>query len=119
MNRGGRYGVTALVLLAVAAPIVAGVMVHRDVPEAHATGTPWLALSVDSSHADSAAFASLPSGLMALLDVRDEIGAGARSPLPLSECIQMNGRQTGQVRRQIQQSHKIARRISRQHHIQK
>lgn len=102
MNRGGRYGVTALVLLAVAAPIVAGVMVHRDVPEAHATGTPWLALSVDSSHADSAAFASLPSGLMALLDVRDEIGAGARSPLPLSECIQMNGRQTGQVRRRLQ-----------------
>ncbi len=102
MNRSGRFGVTALVLLAVAAPIVAARLVHRDLPEAQAAAAPWIALALDSSRADSAAFASLPSGLMGLLDVRDEISAGVPSPLPFYECIQMNDRETEQLRRRLQ-----------------
>lgn len=102
MSRHGRLGFGALVFFTVAAPIVAGVMVHRAVPEAHAAGRPWIALAVDSAHADSAAFASLPPGLKALLDVRDAIGTGLSSSLPLYECIHMEGNERGQIRRRLQ-----------------
>lgn len=101
MKRRERLGLAALLSFVVAAPFVAGVAVYRAVPEAHAAGTPWLSLAADSSHGDSAAFASLPAGLMALLDVRDAI-AGGRGTLPLYECIQMDGEESHDLRRRLQ-----------------
>ena len=73
MNRRERFGLITLVMLTIAAPVVAGLVVHRSVPEAHAAGAPWLSLASDSSSADSAAIATLPAGLAHLLDVRDAI----------------------------------------------
>lgn len=96
-----RFGLGVLLSLIVVAPIVAGIAVHRAVPEAHAAGTPWLSLAADSSHGDSAAFASLPAGLMVLLDVRAAIANG-RGTLPLYECIQMDGEESHDLRRRLQ-----------------
>lgn len=101
MTRRERFGLGALLAFIVAAPIVAAIAVHRAVPEAHAAGTPWLSLAADSSHGDSAAFASLPAGLMALLDVRDAIAEG-HTTLPLYECIQMDGEASRDLRRRLQ-----------------
>lgn len=101
MKRRERFGLATIVLLIVAAPIVAGIAVYRAVPEAHAAGTQWLALAADSSHGDSAAFASLPAGLRALLDVRDAISGGLTT-LPLYECIQMDGDDVRDLRRRLQ-----------------
>ncbi|MCE9602211.1 MAG: hypothetical protein K8S21_08375 [Gemmatimonadetes bacterium] len=101
MKHRERLGLGALLAFVVAAPIVAGVAVYRAVPEAHAAGTPWYSLAADSSHGDSAAFASLPAGLMALLDVRDAIADG-RGTLSLYECIQMDGEESHDLRRRLQ-----------------
>ena len=101
MMRRERLALAALVSFIIAAPVVAGIAVYRAVPEAEAAGLPWLALAADSSHGDSAAFASLPDGLRALLDVRDAIRGGLDS-LPLYECIQMNGDDVRDVRRRLQ-----------------
>lgn len=102
MSRRENLGLVSLVLLTVAAPIAAGVAVHRATPPAHAAATPFLTLSADSLHADSAAFATLPAGLAALLDVRSSIGAVTPETLPLRECIQMAGAETDQLRRRLQ-----------------
>lgn len=101
MMRRERLLLTTLVSCIIAAPVVAGIAVYRAVPEAEAAGVPWLALAADSSHGDSTAFASLPSGLRALLDVRDAIRGGLES-LPLYECIQMNGDDARALRRRLQ-----------------
>lgn len=105
MMRRERLVLATLVACIIAAPVVAGIAVYRAVyravPEAEAAGVPWLALAADSSHGDSAAFASLPAGLRALLDVRDAISGGLDS-LPLYECIQMNGDDVRALRRRLQ-----------------
>lgn len=102
MMRRERWGLAALVLLTAASPIIAGVAVHRAVPEAHAAGNPYASLAADSSHADSAAFAALPSGLIALLDVRDAIVADSSAEVTLHECIQGDGRDVAELRRRLQ-----------------
>lgn len=102
MNRRERFGLITLVMLTVAAPVVAGLVVDRSVPEAHAAGAPWLSLASDSSFADSAAFATLPAGLAHLLDVRDAIGGTTAPPLLLRECIQLADVEPGIVRRRLQ-----------------
>lgn len=102
MIRRERWGLAVLVLLTVVSPVIAGVAVHRAVPEAHAAGDPYGALAADSSHADSAAFAALPGGLITLLDVRDAIAADRSAGLTLHECIQMDGRDATERRRRLQ-----------------
>lgn len=102
MMRRELWGLAALVLLTGVSPVIAGFAVHRAIPEAHAAGNPYAILAADSSHADSAAFAALPSGLIALLDVRDAIAADSSAELPLHECIQMDGRDVAELRRRLQ-----------------
>ena len=101
MKRSERLGLVTIVSIIVAAPIVAAIAVYRAVPEAQAAVTPWLGLAADSSHGDSAAFASLPAGLKALLDMRDAINGGLAT-LPLYECIQMDGDDARDLRRRLQ-----------------
>lgn len=101
MRRRERFGLAAIVSIIVAAPIIAGIAVHRAIPEAEAASTTWLSLAADSVQGDSAAFASLPAGLKALLDVRDAIRGGLPS-LPLYECIQMDGDDARDLRRRLQ-----------------
>jgi len=101
MNRRERLTLGTLAAIIVAGPIVAGIAVHRSVPEAHAAGTPWRAIAADSAHGDSAAFAALPAGLLALLDVRDAILSGPAA-LPLYECIQTDGDDARDLRRRLQ-----------------
>lgn len=102
MIRRERWGLVVLVLLTVVSPVIAGVAVHRAVPEAHAAGDPYAALAADSSHADSAAFAALPGGLITQLDVRDAIAADSSAGITLHECIQMDGRGAAELRRRLQ-----------------
>lgn len=102
MSRRENWGLAALVVLTVAAPVIAGVAVHRVVPDAHAAGNPYVTIAADSSHADSAAFAALPGGLILLLDVRDAIAADSSAAHPLHECIQMDGREAAELRRRMQ-----------------
>lgn len=100
--RRERWGLAALVLLTVVSPVIAGVAVHRAIPEAHAAGDPYAALAADSSHADSAAFAALPSGLIGLLDVRAAIADDSAARSTLHECIQTAGRDATELRRRLQ-----------------
>lgn len=102
MIRRERWGLAVLVLLTVVSPVIAGVAVHRAIPEAHAAGNAYASLAADSSHADSAAFAALPGGLITLLDVRDAIAADSSVDLPMHECIQMGGRDASELRRRLQ-----------------
>jgi hypothetical protein len=102
MIRRERWGLAVLILLTAVSPVIAGVAVHRAVPEAHAAGNPYAALAADSSHADSAAFAALPGGLIVLLDVRDAIAADSSAGITLHECIQMDGREAVELRRRLQ-----------------
>jgi hypothetical protein len=98
----GRLGVGAIVALMIAAPVTAALLVHRDLPLAHAAAAPFLALAADSAQGDSAAFAALPSSLSAIFAVRRVIGITAADSLPLYECIQMPGRRDDEVRRRLQ-----------------
>jgi hypothetical protein len=102
MMRRERWGLAALVLLTVVSPVIAGVAVHRAIPEAQAAGSPYATLAADSSHADSAAFTALPSGLIALLDVRAAVAADSSAKTTLHECIQMDGRDAAELRRRMQ-----------------
>ncbi len=101
MSTRGRLGVSAIVSLMVAAPVVAALLVQRDLPEAHAASAPFVALAADSASGDSAAFDALPASLRALFSVRSVIGAVATDSLPLYECIQLPGRDD-EVRRRLQ-----------------
>lgn len=102
MTVRARLGVAVLVALAVGAPVVAAVLVKRDVVHAHAAPPPWDALVADSAAGDSAAFASLPPGLQALFAVRTLIGTPIPESLPLYECIQLDGRRDDELRRRLQ-----------------
>lgn len=102
MSARGRWGVGAIVGLMVAAPVGAALLVHRDLPEAHAASAPFMAQAADSAAGDSAAFAALPASLRPLFSVRALIGTAAGASLPLYECIQLPGRRDDEVRRRLQ-----------------
>lgn len=98
----GRLGVGAIVGLMVTAPVMAALLVRRDVPEAHAATVPFRLLAADSAAGDSAAFAALPASLRPLFVVRRVIGTAAGDSVPLYECIQLPGRRDDEVRRRLQ-----------------
>ncbi len=103
MSGRGRLVVAALVFGTVAAPILAAVLVSGSAREAVAAPSAYARLAIDSALADSSAFAALPRRLRALLDVRPAIEHVATPmPLPLHECIQYRGAESGQVRRRLQ-----------------
>ncbi len=101
MSTRERMGLAALVLLTVAAPVIAGVVVLRSVPDAHAARSPYEALFVDSSRADSVAFDALPTRLGALLDVRPMIDGPDTVALRLHECLRLPAREPGELRRRL------------------
>jgi hypothetical protein len=102
MTRGQRLTVVLLVLGVIGAPITAALLVSRNVHAAEAAQTPYEQLAADSAHADSAAFASLPDGLEALLDLRAAIGPPAPKTLALYECTQIAGTREKETRRRLQ-----------------
>lgn len=73
----------------------------REVPRAEAARTPYERLAVDSAVADSAAFASLPEGLSALLDVRALLDTTTLEELPLAECVALTAPREGELRRRL------------------
>jgi hypothetical protein len=95
-------GAVVIAAMMVAMPIVAAVLVQRDVPVAHAAAASFLTLAADSAPADEAAFASLPEALQRIFAVRELIGTDALDSLPLYECIQIPGRRDDEVRRRLQ-----------------
>ncbi len=97
-----RLSVAVLVVLTIAAPVIAGIAVHRAVPEAHAARSPYAVLAGDSAQGDSMAFDALPLGLRRLLDVRGVVLGPPDDALPLHECIQLPAREPGELRRRLQ-----------------
>lgn len=102
MSRVSRIGVGALAALMVVAPAVAALLVRRGVGEAHAASVDWSLLAADSASGDSAAFATLPPALTRVFAVHEVIGRRTPAPLPLYECIQLDGPGTDEVRRRLQ-----------------
>lgn len=102
MSARGRLGVAFLAALVVGTPIAAAWLVARGVREAEASPTPFARLRADSVGADSAAWATLPSGLRAAFALHEILGSAAAESLPLYECIQLPGRRDDEIRRRLQ-----------------
>lgn len=74
----------------------------REVPPAEAARTPYERLAADSAADDSAAFAALPDGLAATLDVRPLLQDPAvRGTLPTAECAAMTPPRPEEHRRRL------------------
>lgn len=64
--------------------------------------TPYQRMAADSAHADSAAFATLPSALGTVLDVRALLAPPALDSLPLADCTDLAPRRPTELRRRLQ-----------------
>lgn len=113
VNRRDRVGLAVLAALVILAPIVAAVLIARDVPSAHAARSSVATLAADSAAGDAAAIAALPEGLRALFDVGAHIAgvdangaATDRTPsvtaVPLRECLQLPATPDSGLRRHLQ-----------------
>jgi hypothetical protein len=86
---------------AVAFAVVALLFACRGVPEADAR-TPYERLAADSSHADSSAFATLPTALASVLDVRGLLAPAVLDSLPLADCADLRAQGPAETRRRLQ-----------------
>ena len=79
---------------------VGGILLSRP-PVAEAALSPYERLVADSAAADSAAFATLPSGLSTLLDLRPLLTPSALDSLPLAECVVLAEGRPEEIRRRL------------------
>ncbi|MDH5234513.1 MAG: hypothetical protein OEW77_06095 [Gemmatimonadota bacterium] len=77
------------------------VVACREVPIADAR-TPYERLVADSSHGDSSAFATLPSTLAGVLDVRALLESTVLDSLPLADCTDLRAQGPSETRRRLQ-----------------
>lgn len=98
MQRGIR---SATVAAAVIASLTTAVVLHSRVPVAEAALSPIARLVSDSAAADSAAFATLPPRLRAILDVRSLFDSASLAALPLAECTVLDEGPTDEMRRRL------------------
>ena len=84
----------AAVLFAI--PGACGEVRHAD------ARTPYERIASDSSHADSSAFATLPSALGAVLDVRALLVPSVLDSLPLADCADLRAPSPSEIRRRLQ-----------------
>ena len=89
-----RFAFLRAVMLAVTA------LACTEVPIADAR-TPYERMASDSARADSAAFATLPSALGAILDVRALMARTVLDSLPLAECAELGPRRPSELRRRL------------------
>lgn len=92
---------TATLTAAVIAGATAGVILHSRVPEAEAALSPFERLAADSAAADSAAFATLPPSLSAMLDLRELMTPQGLKGLPRGECVELEHRRRGETQRRL------------------
>ncbi len=94
-------GVRTAALSSLAALAALAVVACREVPRAEAARTSYAQIAADSAHADSAAFDALPDALGAMLDVRGLLEDPPSAPLALSECLVLDERREGELRRRL------------------
>lgn len=71
-------------------------------PAAETTRSPYERLVSDSAAADSAAFATLPPSLAALLDIRGALDAETLAADSRAQCLTLEARREGELRRRLQ-----------------
>ncbi|MHB1297989.1 MAG: hypothetical protein ACYC0B_05605 [Gemmatimonadaceae bacterium] len=98
MDRGAR---TAALVACATAAATAGLVLGARAPEAAAAVSPIERLVADSAVADSAAFASLPSALTTLLDIRTVLTPQALAAPARAQCSTLAEFRHGEERRRL------------------